>query len=117
MSCCGPHVASESSADKAGGCCTPNDKGGACCGMMAKLKCCGNVGVVDRVFRTAVGSVLATLAATGDVGVWGWAGILLILSGLVGWCGGYTVLGINTRKKCCSGGSCSTEGDKAGCCK
>ncbi len=55
-----------------------------------------NVGGVDRVLRIVVGLLLIALAATGSVGTWGYLGLLPLLTGLVGWCGLYRVLGINT---------------------
>lgn len=57
-----------------------------------------NVGGIDRVLRIFVGAVLVVLAATGQVGVWGWIGLLPLATGLIGWCPPYTLLGINTCK-------------------
>ncbi len=60
-----------------------------------------NVGGIDRVLRIVLGLVLIALAATGTVGVWGYVGVVPLLTGLLGWCGLYTLLGVNTcpRKK------------------
>ena len=55
-----------------------------------------NVGGIDRVVRIVAGIVLIGLAATGNVGVWGWLGLVPLATGLVGWCPPYTLLGINT---------------------
>jgi hypothetical protein len=61
-----------------------------------------NVGTVDRGLRIIVG--LAILgAAVGLYGVnnttsWGWIGIIPLLSGLMGWCPAYRLLGIKTCK-------------------
>lgn len=55
-----------------------------------------NEGNVDRALRVIAGLVLIVLAATGTVGVWGWIGVVPVLTGLMGWCPLYTVLGINT---------------------
>jgi len=55
-----------------------------------------NEGSVDRVLRIVVGLALVGLAATGKVGAWGWIGIVPLLTGAVGWCPLYTVLGIKT---------------------
>ena len=38
------------------------------------MKC--NVGGIDRVLRIVVGLVLVGLAASNEVGVWGWIGII-----------------------------------------
>ncbi len=55
-----------------------------------------NVGGIDRVLRIVVGLVLIALAVTGTVGVWGYVGVVPLLTGLLGWCGLYTLLGVNT---------------------
>ncbi len=57
-----------------------------------------NVGGIDRILRIVIGAVLVVLAATGQVGVWGWIGLLPLATGLVGWCPPYSLLGINTCK-------------------
>ncbi len=55
-----------------------------------------NEGRVDRVLRIVAGLVLIGLAATGKVGPWGYVGVVPVLTGAIGWCPLYTVLGINT---------------------
>ncbi len=55
-----------------------------------------NVGSIDRVLRIIVGAALVVLAATGTVGAWGYVGLLPLLTGLMGWCGLYTLLGKST---------------------
>lgn len=57
-----------------------------------------NVGGFDRILRIAVGLVLIALAATGTVGWWGWLGVVPLLTGVVGWCPPYAMLGLNTCK-------------------
>lgn len=57
-----------------------------------------NVGGIDRILRIAVGLVLMALAATGTVGLWGYIGVLPLLTGLVGWCPPYAIFGWNTCK-------------------
>lgn len=57
-----------------------------------------NVGGIDRILRIVIGAVLVLLAATGQVGVWGWIGLLPLATGLMGWCPPYSLLGINTCK-------------------
>lgn len=57
-----------------------------------------NVGGIDRILRIVVGAVLVLLAASGQVGAWGWIGLLPLATGLVGWCPPYGLLGINTCK-------------------
>ena len=55
-----------------------------------------NVGGLDRILRIAVGIVLIALAAMGVVGVWGWIGVVPLLTGLIGWCPAYPLLCIST---------------------
>ncbi len=55
-----------------------------------------NVGGIDRILRIVVGLVLVGLAATGSVGWWGWIGVVPLLTGLLGSCPAYKLLGMNT---------------------
>ena len=55
-----------------------------------------NVGGIDRILRIVVGAALIVAAATGTVGLWGYIGVLPLLTGLVGWCPPYALLGFNT---------------------
>ena len=55
-----------------------------------------NVGGIDRILRIVVGLALIALAATGTVGVWGYVGVVPLLTGLVGWCPPYALFGWNT---------------------
>lgn len=57
-----------------------------------------NVGSVDRIARVVAGLGLVALAATGTVGVWGWIGVVPVLTGAFGVCPAYTLFGINTCK-------------------
>lgn len=45
-----------------------------------------NVGGIDRILRIIAGLVLMALAATGTVGWWGWVGVVLLATGLLGTC-------------------------------
>lgn len=58
------------------------------------MKC--NSGGIDRALRVIVGLILIALAATGTVGVWGWIGVVPLLTGVVGFCPAYAMLGMNT---------------------
>jgi hypothetical protein len=58
------------------------------------MKC--NAGGIDRALRVIVGLLLIGLAATGTVGMWGWIGVVPLLTGAVGFCPAYTLLGMNT---------------------
>ena len=55
-----------------------------------------NSGGIDRILRIVAGLVLLGLTLTGNIGVWGWVGIVPLATGLLGWCPAYTLLGINT---------------------
>ena len=55
-----------------------------------------NVGGIDRILRVVVGLVLIALAATGMVGVWGWIGVVPLLTGVISWCPIYPLLGISS---------------------
>jgi hypothetical protein len=57
-----------------------------------------NVGGVDRVLRIFVGLTLIGLAATGKVGVWGWIGVVPVLTGTFRFCPAYMLGGISTCK-------------------
>lgn len=55
-----------------------------------------NVGGVDRVLRIVAGLILMALAATGQIGTWGWLGAIVLATGVFSFCGAYTLLGFNT---------------------
>lgn len=55
-----------------------------------------NEGTLDRALRVIAGLVLIGLAATGTVGLWGYIGVVPLLTGALGMCPIYTLLGINT---------------------
>lgn len=55
-----------------------------------------NAGTLDRTLRIVVGLALIALAANGTVGLWGWIGVVPLLTGAIGNCPLYSLLGINT---------------------
>jgi hypothetical protein len=55
-----------------------------------------NVGTVDRALRILAGVILITLAATQTIGMWGYIGIVPLLTGVFRFCPAYTLLGMNT---------------------
>lgn len=57
-----------------------------------------NVGSIDRALRIIVGITLIVLAATEQIGPWGWLGIIPLLTGVVSFCPAYALLGIRTCK-------------------
>ncbi len=56
-----------------------------------------NIGKVERVVRVVVGLGILSLAFVGPASAWGYLGLAPIVTGLVGWCPPYTLLGIDTR--------------------
>ena len=58
-----------------------------------------NVGNTERAIRIGGGLSLVVLAASGTVGLWGYLGLLPMITGAIGWCPPYAMLGINTCAK------------------
>ncbi|MGA0926781.1 MAG: YgaP family membrane protein [Burkholderiaceae bacterium] len=58
-----------------------------------------NVGNTERAIRIGGGLILVVLAASGTVGLWGYLGLLPMVTGAIGWCPPYAMLGINTCAK------------------
>ena len=46
-----------------------------------------NVGGIDRAMRIVAGIVLIALAATGQIGSWGWFGVIVLATGAFSFCG------------------------------
>jgi hypothetical protein len=57
-----------------------------------------NVGMIDKVVRIIVGLVLIGLTVAGTIGVWGWIGVVPLVTGIMGWCPLYLLIGVNTCK-------------------
>ncbi|NVK23005.1 MAG: DUF2892 domain-containing protein [Kangiellaceae bacterium] len=55
-----------------------------------------NEGTVDRVIRVIIGALLIALVFVGPQTAWGWIGLIPLITGLVGFCPLYKLLGINT---------------------
>ncbi len=55
-----------------------------------------NVGNADRILRILVGIILIGFAVTGKIGVWGYIGIVPLLTGLLRTCPAYSLLGLST---------------------
>lgn len=55
-----------------------------------------NVGGVDRVLRIAAGAALIGGAISGQIGMWGWLGIVPLLTGVFRVCPAYLPFGIKT---------------------
>ena len=55
-----------------------------------------NEGMIDRSLRVAGGLLLIGLAFTGTIGPWGYVGLIPLVTGVVGMCPLYSMLGINS---------------------
>lgn len=55
-----------------------------------------NESALDRVLRVILGVVLIALVFVGPQTPWGWLGLIPLITGLVGSCPIYTVLGMAT---------------------
>lgn len=51
---------------------------------------------VERIVRVILGLVLVGLAVTGSIGAWGYIGIVPLLTGAMGSCPLYSILGFST---------------------
>lgn len=65
----------------------------------------GNMGSIDRALRIIVGLVLVVLTLTGTIGLWGWLGVVPIVTGALGRCPLYSIIGLNT----CGTKSCNKK--------
>lgn len=55
-----------------------------------------NVGGIDKALRIVAGLVLIGLAIAGIGSPWTWIGVVPLLTGLVGFCPVYPLLGLST---------------------
>jgi hypothetical protein len=55
-----------------------------------------NEGTVDRVLRVVGGAALISLVFVGPETPWGWIGVVPLVTGLLGNCPVYSLLGIST---------------------
>jgi hypothetical protein len=55
-----------------------------------------NEGTLDRTLRVVGGLLLIGLAATDTIGAWGYIGVVPLLTGAVGMCPLYGLLGVKT---------------------
>jgi hypothetical protein len=59
-----------------------------------------NVGKIERIIRVTAGAAIMSLAFVGPHTPWAFLGIIPLLTGLVGFCPPYALLGISTCKSC-----------------
>jgi len=55
-----------------------------------------NEGMPDRVIRVLVGLCLVALVFVGPTTPWGWVGLVPLVTGLLGFCPLYKLIGLNT---------------------
>jgi hypothetical protein len=55
-----------------------------------------NISDTDLILRVIVGLALIGLAMAGMIGLWGYIGIVPLVTALLGFCPTYSLLGINT---------------------
>jgi hypothetical protein len=51
---------------------------------------------IDRALRVIAGLALIGLTVSGMIGVWGWIGVLPLITGVIGFCPVYAILGFST---------------------
>jgi hypothetical protein len=56
-----------------------------------------NIGKTERVVRVVLGLGILSLAFVGPASAWGYLGLAPVVTGLVGWCPPYMLIGIDTR--------------------
>jgi hypothetical protein len=57
-----------------------------------------NIHPLERQFRILIGAILTSLAFFGPTNKWFLLGIIPMLTGIIGWCPPYALLGISTCK-------------------
>ena len=55
-----------------------------------------NMGKLDRWIRVLVGAIVLSLGFWGPHTAWSWLGLILIVTGAIGHCPIYTMLGLRT---------------------
>ncbi len=55
-----------------------------------------NVGTIDRALRIIVGIGLLSLVFVGPQTLWGWLGLIPLVTAFLGFCPAYTLFGIRT---------------------
>lgn len=55
-----------------------------------------NIHSAERLVRIVIGAVLVSLAFWGPANYWFLLGLVPLLTGLIGWCPPYALLGIST---------------------
>lgn len=64
------------------------------------MKPTANVGSADRLIRIILGLVLIGLALSGQIGAWGWIGIVPLATAFLKFCPAYAIFGLKTCQEC-----------------
>jgi hypothetical protein len=57
-----------------------------------------NEGFLDRIVRVIIGLAIVSLVFVGPKSAWGWLGVVPLLTGVIGMCPLYSLLGIRTTR-------------------
>ncbi len=57
-----------------------------------------NLAKWDRVLRFVVGALLIGLSLNNVIGVWGWVGIIFVVTAFINFCPLYRLIGFSTNK-------------------
>jgi hypothetical protein len=55
-----------------------------------------NVGSIDRAMRILIGLALIAATLFGAIGVWGWLGVIPLVTGMFRFCPAYALFGLRT---------------------
>lgn len=55
-----------------------------------------NIGNLERIVRIIAGLAILSLVFIGPKSLWGLIGVVPLITGLIGWCPPYALLGIST---------------------
>ncbi len=59
-----------------------------------------NMGSADKIARLVIGALMIILALNGTIGIWGWLGVIFVVTALVNFCPLYKVFGFKTCADC-----------------
>jgi len=57
-----------------------------------------NVGSLDRILRIVIGAAMIILSLMGTIGIWGWLGLVLVVTAFMKFCPIYGIFGLKTNK-------------------
>lgn len=64
------------------------------------MKLTANLGTTDRILRILLGIVLIGLTLGGQIGAWGWIGLVPLVTAFVKFCPAYALLGLRSCRDC-----------------